>query len=86
MSSEASWERLEQLLLRERELLIQGSAEELDGLLFEKFHLIRALQSASGPNLQEKDSEGLRRCHRLNRQLLDLFQTRPENKTYSRPA
>lgn len=70
---------LEALLLKEQRFLWEGDYAALDGLLFEKHRLLSTL-----PGLQ-LDPVLLRRCHRLNRDILDVLGPQARSTTYSPP-
>jgi len=78
-SGNSSLERLEQILQMEYEVLLDGEFQKLGELLCEKLHLIENLGS------ENLDPTLLRRCWRLNRDLMRCLPQQPaEKKVYRR--
>ena len=81
MSSNQRLERLEQILREEFQVLTQGDFSRLGELLCEKLHLVESLGQ------EEMEPRLLKRCRRLNRELLSAFGPQPgkARATYTRP-
>lgn len=72
--------QLERLLQTEFRLLVEGDDKALGQLLFEKLRLVESLQG------EELDESLLRRCQRMNRDLIDILGVKKPLSTYAPPS
>ena len=78
--SSSKLSRLEQLLQTEFRLLVEGDHTALGKLLFEKLRLVESLEG------EELDDSLLRRCQRMNRDLIDILGVKRSSPTYAPPS